>query len=67
MKKVYSDFLLVSSIAASLAGFAVFIVLFIPDLNIYWIMLAPVIIACYQIPAVVLFWLYKKNKPPKNK
>lgn len=63
VKKVYTDLLLIGSICASLLGIAVFLVLFIPDMNIYWIILSPVIIVCYQIPAVFLYWLYKKNRP----
>ena len=66
MKKVYTDLLLIGSICASLLGILAFIVLFIPDINIYWVILSPVIIACYQIPAVVLYWLYKKNRPPDS-
>jgi len=56
------DLLLIGSILASLGGFAGFIFLFIPDFDIFRLILAPVIIACYQIPAVVLFRLYKKKK-----
>lgn len=63
VKKVYTDLLLICSICASLLGIVAFLVLFIPDINIYWIILSPVIIVCYQIPAVLLYWLYKKNRP----
>ncbi len=62
MEKINLDFLLIGSILASLGGFAGFIILFIPDFNIFQLILAPIIIACYQIPAVVLFGLYKKKK-----
>lgn len=62
MKKLYPALLLAASILASLGGIAVFIVLFIPDFNMYWLILAPVILAIYQIPAFVLFRLYKKAK-----
>lgn len=62
MRKIYLDLLLIGSILTSLGGFAGFIVLFVPDFNIFRLILAPVIIACYQIPAVLLFGLYKKNK-----
>ncbi len=62
MQKINLDLLLIGSILASLGGFAGFIILFIPDFNIFRLILAPVIIACYQIPAVVLFGLHKKKK-----
>jgi len=62
LQKINLDLLLIGSILASLVGFAGFIILFIPDFDIFRLILAPVIIACYQIPAVVLFSLYKKKK-----
>ena len=30
--------------------------------NIYWLILSPIIIAFYEVPAVLLYWLYKKYK-----
>lgn len=65
MKKVYSCLWLGGVFLASAAGIALFIVLFVPDLNIYWIILAPVILALYQVPAVFLFWLWKKHRSKK--
>ena len=60
--RVAAGLLLIGSIVASITGFVVFFLLFIPDFNIYWMILAPVILACYQIPAVVLFGLHKRFK-----
>ena len=54
--------LLIASILASLAGILFFIVLFLPDFNIFWLILSPIIIAFYQVPAVYIFWLWKKKK-----
>jgi hypothetical protein len=62
MKKVHSCLWLGAVVLASAGGLALFIVLFIPDINIYWIILSPVILALYQAPAVYLFWLWKKKK-----
>lgn len=62
MKKFTLTLLLVSSILASLAGIALFIMLFIPDFNIYWLIISPIIIALYQAPAAYLFYLYRKTK-----
>ena len=62
MNKVYASLLLIGSLLAAAAGIAAFIYLFIPDFNIYWLILAPVIIACYEAPAALLYWLYKRQK-----
>lgn len=62
MKKFTLNLLLVSSILASLAGIALFIILFVPDFNIYWLIISPIIIALYQAPAAYLFYLYRKTK-----
>jgi predicted membrane protein len=62
VKKFFLYLLLVASILASVAGFALFIILFIPDFNIYWLIISPIIIALYQAPAAYLFYLYRKTK-----
>ena len=62
MKKVYIDLLLVLSILASLAGLAAFFFLFLPGFNVFTLIVSPIIIACYQAPAAVLFGLYRKLK-----
>jgi len=66
MKEIFSHLLLASSILASLAGVAAFIFLFAPDFNIYWLILSPIILALYQIPAVFLYRLWKKRKRQKS-
>jgi hypothetical protein len=50
------------SVLLSFLGLAGFIYLFALDFNVYWLFLAPVIIALYQIPAAFFFWLYKKKR-----
>ena len=62
MKKISSYLLLASSVLASLAGVAAFILLFVLDFNIYWLILSPIIFAIYQGPAVYLYWIWKKNR-----
>lgn len=62
MKKIPPSVWLIASIAASAAGIAAFVVLFVLDFNIYWLILSPIILALYQAPATYLFWLWKKNK-----
>ena len=53
---------LVIAIVAMVGGLAAFFFLFILDFTIYWLILAPVIMAIYQIPAAYFFWLYKRTK-----
>lgn len=53
---------LVIAIVAMVGGLAAFFFLFILDFTIYWLILAPVIMAIYQIPAAYFFWLYKRKK-----
>lgn len=62
MKKLYAPLWITGSILFSIAGFIAFFLLFIPDFNMYWLILAPVILVMYQAPAVLLFYFYKKRK-----
>lgn len=63
LRKIPRHLLLLGAVAASLGGTAFFLVLFLPDFNIYWLIFAPVIFAFYQAPAVFLYWLWKKHRP----
>ncbi|HZX10616.1 MAG TPA: hypothetical protein VFG01_06675 [Acidobacteriota bacterium] len=62
MNKIYAPLLLIGSIITAVGGLVGFFFLFIPDFNVYWLILSPIIIAFYEAPAVLLFWLYKKQK-----
>jgi hypothetical protein len=62
MKKVASILLLAAAILLSAGGIAGFAVLFVRDMNVYWLILSPIIFAMYQIPAVVVIWLWKKKR-----
>jgi len=62
MSKLHSTFWIIGTILLSAAGFASFFFLFIPDFNVYWLIVSPLVIAVYQIPAVVLFYFYKRKK-----
>ena len=53
--------LLAASILAAGGGIAAFILLFIPDYNIYWFMLTPIILAFYFAPAAFLFRRYRRK------
>lgn len=52
--------LLVLSILASLGGIVGFILLFRRNFNVYGVVVAPVILAFYQLPAAWFFKLHKK-------
>ena len=53
--------LLIASILLSLAGIGAFLWIFGRDFNIYWLILSPVIIVLYQLPAVYVFRLYRQR------
>jgi hypothetical protein len=62
MKKMVSILWLAGVIILSLGGLAGFILLFARDMNVFWLILSPMILALYQAPAVYLFYLYKKKR-----
>ena len=62
MSKLHSTLWIMGAILLSAAGLAAFFILFIPDFNVYWLIVSPLVIAVYQIPAVVFFYFYKKKK-----
>jgi membrane protein implicated in regulation of membrane protease activity len=62
MKKVASSLLLAAAILLSAGGIAGFAVLFVRDMNVYWLILSPIIFAMYQIPAVFVIWIWKKKR-----
>ncbi|HVP90806.1 MAG TPA: hypothetical protein VMS75_06260 [Terriglobales bacterium] len=54
--------LVLLSIVLALAGIAAFCYLFLRHLTVYGIILAPVILALYMVPAVFVFWLAKRRR-----
>jgi len=46
----------------SAGGFAGFFLLFLRDLNVFWLVVAPIIFAMYQIPAAAVWWIWKRRK-----
>jgi hypothetical protein len=70
MEKSATYLLLLGSILAAAAGIAAFIYLFVRDINVFILILSPVILACYMIPAGLLFGMYKRRKrahlPPED-
>jgi hypothetical protein len=54
--------LLAAAIALALAGVAAFLWVFARDFNIYWLILSPVIITLYELPAVYVFHLYRRRR-----
>ena len=59
MSKIISVLWLAGAVVLSLAGVAAFIYLFLRDLNLFYLILSPVIFAVYQFPAVIIFRLWK--------
>ena len=62
MNKAVSSLWLAVAVLFSLGGFAAFIRLFLREMNVYWFILSPIILAVYQFPAVVVYALWKKKK-----
>ena len=62
MEKSATYLLLLGSVLAAAAGIAAFIYLFVRDLNVFILILSPVILACYMIPAGVLYGMYKRRR-----
>jgi hypothetical protein len=54
--------LVVLAVVLALAGVAGFYALFLRRLTVYWLILAPVILALYEVPAVFVFWLFKRRR-----
>ncbi|HUU37888.1 MAG TPA: hypothetical protein VMW46_06750 [Candidatus Desulfaltia sp.] len=53
---------LIASVVLGLAGIAGFVWIFARDFNIYWLILSPVIITLYELPAVYALRLYRKKR-----
>ncbi len=72
MSKVLDALLPVLAVVFSIGGIAGFAYLFLRELNVFWLVVAPIIFAMYQIPAAGLWWWWKKRKrerenpPEKN-
>lgn len=61
MKPAYRHPLFWLGVACSLLGVGLFIVLFVPIFNVFWLVLAPVILAVYQLPALFVFRAWKRR------
>ena len=62
MTRVLDSILPVLAVLFSLGGIAGFVFLFLRDLNVFWLIVAPIILAMYQIPAAGLWWWWKKRR-----
>jgi membrane protein YdbS with pleckstrin-like domain len=60
VKKIHSVLWLIACVVLSLVGIAAFIFLFVPIMNVFWFILSPIVLAMYQLPAVYLYWRWKK-------
>jgi hypothetical protein len=62
MRRTGTFLFLAGSVVFSLGGLAAFILIFARHMNVYWFILAPLILAVYQFPAVVMLWLWRRRK-----
>jgi hypothetical protein len=53
---------LVAAVVLALAGIGAFVWISAQDFSVYWLILSPVIIAVYELPAFYAFWLYRKKR-----
>jgi hypothetical protein len=53
---------LIAAVVLGLAGIGGFVFLFARNFNIYWLILSPVILTLYELPAVYAFRLYRKSR-----
>jgi len=57
-----STVLLATAVLLSIGGLVAFVYLFVLDFNLYWLILSPVILALYQLPAAFFYWLHKRAR-----
>jgi hypothetical protein len=62
MTRVLDAILPVVAVLFSLGGIAGFAILFLRDLNVFWLIVAPIIFAMYQIPAAAVWWWWKQRR-----
>jgi hypothetical protein len=60
--KAATGSLFITSVVLGLAGIGGFVWIFARNFNIYWLILSPVIITLYELPAVYAFRLYRKSR-----
>jgi len=60
--KIGATLYLAAAVVLGLAGIGGFVFLFAGNFNIYWLILSPVIITLYELPAVYAFRLYRKRR-----
>ncbi len=53
---------LFAAVVLAMAGIGAFVWISVLNFNIYWLILSPVIIAVYELPAFYAFWLYRRKR-----
>jgi len=66
MNRAIDAILPVVAVIFSIGGIAGFAYLFLRELNVFWLVVAPVIFAMYQIPAATVWWWWKKRKRSRD-
>ncbi|MGZ5487829.1 MAG: hypothetical protein ACXWF4_04810, partial [Candidatus Aminicenantales bacterium] len=53
---------LVAAAVLAMAGIGAFVWISVLNFTIYWLILSPVIIAVYELPAFYAFWVYRRKR-----
>jgi len=53
---------LAAAVVLAAAGIGAYVWISLLDFSIYWLILSPVIIAVYELPAFYAFWLYRRKR-----
>ena len=53
---------LVIAVVLAVAGIVAFVWISLLNFTVYWLILSPVIIAVYELPAFYAFWLYRRKR-----
>lgn len=62
MTKIVSALCLAGAAVLSVAGIVGFILIFLPGMNVFWLILAPIVFAVYQFPAVAVYSLWRRRR-----
>ena len=53
---------LFAAVVLAMAGIGAFVWISVMNFSVYWLILSPVVIAVYELPAFYAFWLYRRKR-----
>lgn len=56
-----------ASLLLALGGVAGFVLIFVRHMNVYWFILSPIILSVYEIPAVMVYGMWKKRRERRRR